>query len=358
LGSFDAILSYRFGLPVGFLRFSSEPVCGGRGSNQPGTGRLSGGQQQRLCIARAIATSPEVLLMDEPCSALDPIATARIEELIDELTAIRAKISEMGGVAEEMLSGALKSVQERNEELAGDVIRLDKRLDALEIEVEVEEMATQVIALRQPMAQNLRLLISALKLSSTLGRIGDLSKSTARRGIHLSKTRPAGITASVVRMGRQALGQLTEVLDAWARRDVEETPDLAILDWMLPGVSGIEICHRIRARAKTRDLPVIMITARGEEEDRVRGLDTGADDYMTKPLSMAKLTARIKAVLRRAHPALAGNVTSFGDISLDREARRVHRGGREIHLGPSACGGSHVRRQKKLCKVYPWRHRG
>jgi phosphate transport system protein len=138
----------------------------------------------------------------------------------DELTAIRAKISEMGGVAEEMLSGALKSVQERNEELAGDVIRLDKRLDALEIEV--EEMATQVIALRQPMAQDLRLLISALKLSSTIERIGDLSKSTARRGIQLSKTRPAGVTASVVRMGRQALGQLTEVLDAWAHRDVEE----------------------------------------------------------------------------------------------------------------------------------------
>jgi phosphate transport system protein len=138
----------------------------------------------------------------------------------DELTAIRAMISEMGGVAEEMLSGALKSVQERNEELAGDVIRLDKRLDALEIEV--EEMATQVIALRQPMAQDLRLLISALKLSSTIERIGDLSKSTARRGIQLSKTRPAGVTASVVRMGRQALGQLTEVLDAWAHRDVEE----------------------------------------------------------------------------------------------------------------------------------------
>jgi two-component system phosphate regulon response regulator PhoB len=115
----------------------------------------------------------------------------------------------------------------------------------------------------------------------------------------------------------------------------EEAPDLAILDWMLPGVSGIEICRRIRARAKTRDLPVIMITARGEEEDRVRGLDTGADDYMTKPLSMAELTARVKAVLRRARPALAGDVTSFGDITLDREARRVHRGGREIHLGPT-----------------------
>jgi len=137
----------------------------------------------------------------------------------DELTAIRAKISEMGGVAEEILLGALKSVQERNEELAGEVIRLDKRLNALE--TEVEEMATQVIALRQPMAQDLRLLISALKLSSTLERIGDLSKNTARRGIHISKTQPAGVTLSVVRLGRQVLGQLTEVLDAWVRRDVE-----------------------------------------------------------------------------------------------------------------------------------------
>jgi two-component system phosphate regulon response regulator PhoB len=115
----------------------------------------------------------------------------------------------------------------------------------------------------------------------------------------------------------------------------EETPDLAILDWMLPGVSGIEICRQIRARAETRDLPVIMITARGEEEDRVRGLDTGADDYMTKPLSMAELTARIKAVLRRTRPTLAGDAASFGDITLDREVKRVHRDGREIRLGPT-----------------------
>lgn len=115
----------------------------------------------------------------------------------------------------------------------------------------------------------------------------------------------------------------------------EETPDLAILDWMLPGVSGIEICRRIRARPETRDLPVIMITARGEEEDRVRGLDTGADDYMTKPLLMTELTARIKAVLRRTRPTLAGDTASFGDITLDREVRRVHRAGREVHLGPT-----------------------
>ena len=115
----------------------------------------------------------------------------------------------------------------------------------------------------------------------------------------------------------------------------EEVPDLVILDWMLPGVSGLEICRRIRTRPETREMPVIMITARGEEEDRVRGLDTGADDYMTKPLSMAELSARIKAVLRRTRPTLAGDVASFGDISLDREVHRVHRGEREIHLGPT-----------------------
>lgn len=115
----------------------------------------------------------------------------------------------------------------------------------------------------------------------------------------------------------------------------EETPDLVVLDWMLPGVSGIEICRRIRSKPRTRDLPVIIVTARGEEEDRVRGLDTGADDYMTKPLSVSELTARIKAVLRRSRPGMAGDVATFGDIRLDREVRRVERAGREVRLGPT-----------------------
>lgn len=137
----------------------------------------------------------------------------------EDLTEVRAKISEMGGVAEELLSGALRSVQERNTELAEQVVKGDKRLDALEMEV--EEMTTRVIALRQPMAQDLRLLIACLKLSSTLERIGDLAKNIARRSLHLAKTPPTSVAGSIVRMGRQALGQLTEVLDAWARRDVE-----------------------------------------------------------------------------------------------------------------------------------------
>ena len=122
--------------------------------------------------------------------------------------------------------------------------------------------------------------------------------------------------------------------EALARLEEEDAPDLLILDWMMPGVSGIEVCRRVRGRAELRDTPIIMLTARGEEEDRVRGLDTGADDYLTKPFSMSELTARIRAVLRRARPALAGDVATFGDIALDRETRRVHRGRREVRLGP------------------------
>jgi two-component system phosphate regulon response regulator PhoB len=115
----------------------------------------------------------------------------------------------------------------------------------------------------------------------------------------------------------------------------EERPDLVLLDWMLPNVSGIEVCRQIRTSKETRDLPVIMLTARGEEEDRVRGLDVGADDYVTKPFSMSELVARMRAVLRRTAPALAGDVATFADLVLDRQLCRVRRGKRDIHLGPT-----------------------
>lgn len=115
----------------------------------------------------------------------------------------------------------------------------------------------------------------------------------------------------------------------------ERRPDLILLDWMLPEVSGIELCRRLQIRPETREIPVIMLTARSEEEDRVRGLDVGADDYVTKPFSMTELLARIRAVLRRTAPALAGNVTVFADIVLDREVCRVRRGERDIRLGPT-----------------------
>lgn len=115
----------------------------------------------------------------------------------------------------------------------------------------------------------------------------------------------------------------------------ETTPDLVLVDWMLPKVSGIEVCRRLRSRQETANVPIIMLTARGEETDRVRGLDTGADDYVVKPFSMTELFARIRAVLRRIRPGLAEDVITAGDITMDRVAHRVKRSDREIHLGPT-----------------------
>jgi two-component system phosphate regulon response regulator PhoB len=115
----------------------------------------------------------------------------------------------------------------------------------------------------------------------------------------------------------------------------ERQPDLVVLDWMLPKVSGIEVCRRLRSRAETRNIPIILLTARGEETDRIRGLDTGADDYVVKPFSMSELTARIRAVLRRIRPGLAEDRIRQGDITIDRVAHRVRRGVREVHLGPT-----------------------
>ena len=115
----------------------------------------------------------------------------------------------------------------------------------------------------------------------------------------------------------------------------EARPDLVVLDWMLPKVPGIEVCRRIRGRTQVRNTPIVMITARGEEADRTRGLDTGADDYVVKPFYMSELLARLRAVMRRIRPALAEDKIVVGEITLDRVAHRVRREGRELHLGPT-----------------------
>ena len=115
----------------------------------------------------------------------------------------------------------------------------------------------------------------------------------------------------------------------------DRLPDLILLDWMLPGLSGIELCRRWRARDETARIPIIMITARGEEEERIRGLATGADDYVVKPFSIPELLARIHALLRRSNPQLVTNVLKAGDLELDRTSHRVRRSGREVHLGPT-----------------------
>ena len=117
---------------------------------------------------------------------------------------------------------------------------------------------------------------------------------------------------------------------------VDETnPDIILLDWMLPGVSGIEICRRLKASSETRNVPVIMLSARSEEVDKVRGLETGADDYMVKPYSVVELMARVRTQLRRTRPAAIGERLEYADITLDSETHRVMRDGDEVKLGPT-----------------------
>lgn len=123
--------------------------------------------------------------------------------------------------------------------------------------------------------------------------------------------------------------------DAASLQLQEELPDLILLDWMLPGLSGVELCRRWRTKEETSRIPIIMMTARGEEEERVRGLATGADDYVVKPFSVPELLARVKAHLRRSNPSLLSNSLKSGDIELDRETHRVNRSDKEVHLGPT-----------------------
>jgi two-component system phosphate regulon response regulator PhoB len=134
----------------------------------------------------------------------------------------------------------------------------------------------------------------------------------------------AGFEVAVAADGEEALVAVSE------RR-----PDLVLLDWMLPAVSGLEVCRQLRRKQGTRDLPIIMLTAKGEEGDRVRGLDSGADDYITKPFSPAELIARVRAVIRRSRPALSEETLEFADIRMDLAAHRVSRDGQPVHLGPT-----------------------
>jgi two-component system phosphate regulon response regulator PhoB len=115
----------------------------------------------------------------------------------------------------------------------------------------------------------------------------------------------------------------------------ESVPDMVILDWMIEGISGLEVCRRLRRRPATANVPIIMLTARAEEADRIRGLDTGADDYVSKPFSPRELIARVGAVLRRIRPALAGEQLAYADVEMDVAGHRVRRGGAPVALGPT-----------------------
>ena len=142
----------------------------------------------------------------------------------------------------------------------------------------------------------------------------------------------------LLRYNLEAEGYKVEVVTRGDEAEIrlqESLPDLLVLDWMVPGVSGIELCRRLRMRAETERLPIIMLTARGEESDRVRGLSTGADDYLVKPFSTPELIARVRAPLRRARPEVLSTVLKVGDIVLDRQTHRVYRRKNEIQLGPT-----------------------
>ncbi len=144
--------------------------------------------------------------------------------------------------------------------------------------------------------------------------------------------------AEVLRYNLEKKGYRTSVAPAGEEALMlveEEEPDLVILDWMLPDIAGIEICRQLKTRPKTRTLPVIMLTARGEEDDRVRGLESGADDYVVKPYSPSEMIARVQAVLRRSHPELEEEVLEYTDIRMDLARHRVTRQGKWIHLGPT-----------------------
>lgn len=144
--------------------------------------------------------------------------------------------------------------------------------------------------------------------------------------------------AVLLRYNLEAEGYEVEVVvrgDEAELRLKEAAPDLLLLDWMLPGTSGIELMRRIRKWPNTAYLPVIMLTARGEEDERIRGLSLGADDYVVKPFSVPELMARIRTLLRRSNPGLSFSVLKLGEMELNRETRRVRRAGREIHLGPT-----------------------
>lgn len=147
---------------------------------------------------------------------------------------------------------------------------------------------------------------------------------------------PAQREVLAYNLGAEGFAVLTAATGGEAELIVAETPpDVILLDWMLPEVSGLELCRRFKSRAETRAIPVVMLSARGEEVDRVRGLETGADDYMVKPYSMAELMARLRVQLRRVRPATVGQVLEHGDLRLDTETHRVHRDGVEVKLGPT-----------------------
>ncbi len=175
-----------------------------------------------------------------------------------------------------------------------------------------------------------------MQLGTDMIRRVTASRDEAKPRVLVVEDDPA--LAVMLRYNLEKLGyQVDEAADGQEAllRITEAAPDIVLLDWMLPSLSGLEVCRQIRRRPQTRDMPVIMLTARMEEQDSIRGLNTGADDYITKPFSIDALAARLRALLRRAQPAPVEHSLRFHDIALDPGEHRVHRNGRPVHVGPT-----------------------
>ena len=175
-----------------------------------------------------------------------------------------------------------------------------------------------------------------MQLGTEMIRRGPASPDVAKPRVLVVEDDPA--LAVMLRYNLEKLGyQVDEAADGQEAllRITEAAPDIVLLDWMLPSLSGLEVCRQIRRRPQTRDMPVIMLTARVEEQDSIRGLNTGADDYITKPFSIDALAARLRALRRRAQPAPAERSLRFHDIALDPGEHRVQRNGRPVHVGPT-----------------------
>ena len=289
-------------------------------------------------------------------------------------------LKHMNEVANELLKDVLDAYAQRDAERAREVWERDIDLDALEDSV-FRDLLTHMM--EDP--RNISFCAHLLFCSKNIERIGDHATNIAETVVYLVTGQPmpterphesAGDRHRYRRRRRRRMNQARKdivrssaasaprilvvedesdlalllaynleaegyVVESVERGDeaelrlAENTPDLVILDWMLPGVSGLEICRRLRARENTRTLPVIMVTARGEEAERVRGLSVGADDYVVKPFSLPELMARVRALLRRSRPERIADRLNAGDLDLDRETRRVRRGSRDIHLGPT-----------------------
>ncbi|KIN65018.1 Phosphate regulon transcriptional regulatory protein PhoB [Sulfitobacter noctilucicola] len=161
-------------------------------------------------------------------------------------------------------------------------------------------------------------------MSATQPHVLLVEDEPAQREVLAYNLEAEGYAVSRAENGEEAMLQVDEI-----------TPDLVILDWMMPLMSGIEVCRQLKTREDTRNIPVIMLSARSEEVDTVRGLETGADDYVVKPYSLRELMARVRTQLRRSRPSAAGAALVYQDISLDPESHRVSRGGHELKLGPT-----------------------